>query len=515
MGKINQLRYTSMLFILVATCGSCRKDFEYGLSTGNLQFSRDTVYLDTVFSTIGSSTYGFKVYNRGNKDIQVPIIKLAKGPNSGYRLNVDGVPGKEFRDLPILAKDSIYVFVEITFDVSAFGENEFLYTDAIEFDTGDNRQDVQLVTLVRDAVFLFPRRLSNGFKETLPIGVDGLGNEIRVEGFELNDGQLTFTGEKPYVIYGYAAVPEGKELVINAGARVHFHKDSGIFVMEKASLKINGELSADPKVLEKEVLFEGDRLEPGFDDVPGQWGGIWLSSGSADNQISYLSLKNATVGLLVEGAQILESPTLSIKNARIYNSSITNLWARSAMVRGENLVLGGAGNTSLYCNLGGDYRFLHCTIANYWRNGFRTGPAVRIDNYGNGANGSEAKDLIQANFVNCIIDGNRSQELFLDRTDSHQFNFNFMNSLIKFQVSGLLQTDPRYDFGNNSFYSTVFINQNPDFFDVRNNDFRIGENSAANGNADVGTAILVPFDILGDDRTVSPDIGAYQTVPKN
>jgi len=43
---------------------SCRKDFEYAPSTGSLEFSKDTVYLDTVFSKIGSSTYNLKVYNQ-------------------------------------------------------------------------------------------------------------------------------------------------------------------------------------------------------------------------------------------------------------------------------------------------------------------------------------------------------------------------------------------------------------------------------------------------------------------
>ena len=48
---------------------SCRKDFEFSPSTGSLQFSKDTVYLDTVFTNIGSSTYNLKVYNRSDNDI--------------------------------------------------------------------------------------------------------------------------------------------------------------------------------------------------------------------------------------------------------------------------------------------------------------------------------------------------------------------------------------------------------------------------------------------------------------
>ena len=78
--------------------------------------------------------------------------------------------------------------------------------------------------------FLYPATLSNGTKETLVLGLDENGNEIRVEGFLLETNQLQFTNEKPYVIYGYAAIPEGNTLTVDAGARVHFHKDSGLLV---------------------------------------------------------------------------------------------------------------------------------------------------------------------------------------------------------------------------------------------------------------------------------------------
>ena len=44
------------------------------------------------------SGYNLKVYNRGNKPITIPKISLENGFNSNYRLNVDGIPGKEFTD---------------------------------------------------------------------------------------------------------------------------------------------------------------------------------------------------------------------------------------------------------------------------------------------------------------------------------------------------------------------------------------------------------------------------------
>ena len=55
---------------------SCRNDFDFSTSTVQLQFSKDTVYLDTVFTNIGSSTYNLKVYNRTDEDILIPNIAL-------------------------------------------------------------------------------------------------------------------------------------------------------------------------------------------------------------------------------------------------------------------------------------------------------------------------------------------------------------------------------------------------------------------------------------------------------
>ncbi|MGK0295941.1 MAG: hypothetical protein ACI884_002114, partial [Ulvibacter sp.] len=134
--------YGLAIFSCLILWSSCRNDFESIPSTGNLEFSRDTVYLDTVFTNIGSSTYNLKVYNRSNDDIRIPSLRLSQGDASNYRLNVDGLPGKVFNDIQILAKDSIFIFVETTFDVNNIpgGGNDFLYTDQILFDGGGSQQ---------------------------------------------------------------------------------------------------------------------------------------------------------------------------------------------------------------------------------------------------------------------------------------------------------------------------------------------------------------------------------------
>ena len=503
--------------LIIVLWSSCRKDLEYAPSAGNLEFSKDTVFLDTVFTTIGSTTHTLKIYNRTRDDIEVPTIRLAQGQNSNYRLNVDGEAGKEFQNIPILALDSIFVFIETTFDISTTTEKEFLYTDVLQFDSGDHLQEVQLVTLVKDAIFLYPKTLADGTKETLTLALDAGGNEIKAEGFSLADDQLHFTNEKPYVIYGYAAVPDARQLLIDAGTRVHFHKDSGIIVQEGCSLSVNGELSTDQELLEKEVVFQGDRLSSDFSTISGQWGAIWLSVGSIDNTIDHLTIKNATVGLLVEGDGLLSAPTLTLKNTQIYNSASINLWAKTAFITAENLVLGSAGNSSLYCNLGGEYTFVHSTIANFWNNGFREGTALRMDNFTTATSENPlSADLARADFTNCIIDGNKFLELALKSNATNAFNYTFTNCMLKFKDdSAQFKEDPLYDFENTTHYNQVLLNQDADFLEENKNEFRIENTSAAKGNADNTTALLIPLDILGNDRTQRPDIGAYQIIPEN
>ncbi|TMM56939.1 hypothetical protein FEE95_10610 [Maribacter algarum] len=505
--------FVSLLILaLVALVSSCRKDLEYAPSNGNLEFSKDTIFLDTIYTNLTSSTRTLKVYNRTRDDIEIPSIRLSQGQNSSYRLNVDGVAGKEFEGIQILAQDSIFIFIETTFNVPDTALNEFLYTDAIQFDNGEYLQEVQLVTLIKDAVFLYPKSLPDGSKETVLIGFDDSGNEIRAEGFELEDDQLNFTNQKPYVIYGYAVVPEGKELIVDAGSRVHFHKDSGMLIKSNASLQVNGGLSEDQDLLENEVIFSGDRLESELTNVAGQWGTLWITSGSINNTINYLTLKNATVGLLVDGDGILNSPTLTVTNSQIYNSASVNLWGKKAAINAENVVLGSSGNTSLFLNLGGKYEFAHCTVANYWSNGFRGGTALEIDNFTRSSNG----ELERAEFFNCIIDGNNAIELVLRNNNTNLFEYSFINCLLKFRDSGgMFDSDPLYDFGNLSLYKEVFINEDANYLNVAKNDFRIENPSAAEGRANIGTALRIPFDLLGIDRTSSPSIGAYQISTQN
>jgi hypothetical protein len=490
---------------------SCRNDFAFEQSTGSLEFSQDTVFLDTVFSTIGSSTRTFKVYNRSSEDIIIPRVALRQGEQSFYRISVDGVPGKVFENVELLAQDSMFVFVETTVDIVDFSNGtEFLYEDTIEFDSGSNLQVVELVTLIKDAIFLFPALNAENRPTVIPIGPpDEDGNRPGLEGFVLDDNQLRFTNEKPYVIYGFMFVPNDKTMVVDPGARLHFHRDSGIIVTNEASIQVNGELSMTED-LENQVVFEGDRLEPLYSNVAGQWSTIWLTAGSKNNVFNYATIKNGSVGLLVDSSNPASNgATLQINNSQIYNNSNSGILATTGDIAANNLIIGNSGQSSLVARLGGSYKFNNCTITNYWNNSFRQEPVVFISNIIPNTDFSE--DLTEATFTNCIIYGDRDLEVALLDDQVSQFNFKFENSLLRFNDRfNDLEGIPAYDITNPTLYNQVIFNENPQFQNFRTNQLQIDNTSGANGIANPATDTT--NDILGTLRpTTLPDAGAYES----
>ena len=496
--------FLTVIILTAISISSCRKDFSTIPNFGQLEFSRDTVFLDTVFTNIGSATYNLRVYNRSNDDITIPSIALERGNGSNYRLNVDGIPGKSFENIDILAKDSIFVFVETTIDFNSVPDP--LYTDRILFDTGVNQQDVDLVTLVQDATFIFPGR------DPITMKIDSLtldGEPTTIQGRFLEDSELNFTNTRPYVIYGYAAVPANKTLTIDAGATIHFHDNSGLIIDRDATLKVNGTLN-------EKVVFEGDRLENAFSTIPGQWGTIWMRAGSTENEINHAQIKNGIIGILVDSIASTSTPTLTLKNTEIFNHSNFGILGRETSIVGENVVVGNAGEASFAGVIGGSYDFTHSTFANYW---FRhTLPAVLINNFFTFTNGSgqeitETRDLTQANFTNCIIEGNNNIEFIPDRVDGSLFNFKLTNTLFRFEdLDNTFNGVPEVDFTDTNLYDSVIINGFAHFRNTSENDFIIGQDSDAIGQGNVNSALLVPMDILGVLRTTAPDLGAYQHI---
>ena len=81
-----------------------------------LAFSSDTLFFDTIFSTLGSSTARIKVYNPNTKNVKISAIELGSRGGSPYRINVDGVASttNQFTNIELRAKDSLFIFVDVT-----------------------------------------------------------------------------------------------------------------------------------------------------------------------------------------------------------------------------------------------------------------------------------------------------------------------------------------------------------------------------------------------------------------
>ena len=88
---------------------SCKKAFNF--SKDNLNFSVDTLVFDTVFTTVGSTTQNFKIYNPSKQPIQIEEVELMGGTNSPFRLNVDGEKGHFIRDLSKWRVRIVFLFL--------------------------------------------------------------------------------------------------------------------------------------------------------------------------------------------------------------------------------------------------------------------------------------------------------------------------------------------------------------------------------------------------------------------
>ena len=497
---------TLFIFVLLLGLGGCRKSFEAQASHGDFRVSADTVFLDSVFTGISSPTYHFKIYNEAGHSIYLDEIALDNGDASFYRLNVDGVAGKKFRNVLIPPGDSIYVFVELTADINALSDP--VYEERLHIRDAAGQKDVLLTSFVKDAYFLYPRRFSAHRVDSIRIGEDASGNPVRVAGFLIGQ-DTTLTADKPVVIYGHIGVPQGKTLTVAAGAHLYFHFNSGIVVYEGGSLHIDGTLS-------EPVILEDDRMQPDFDNAPGMWNFIWLQGGSVDNRIRHAIIKNAVAGVIAHPVNDNGDKVLDITGTQIYNCSAYGLFAAASYVTGSNLVVNNCGSSALHIVLGGQYDFRHCTLVNYG-NGIRNlrDAAVYVSNAyttydQNGNPVTYTYDLSRCDILNSIIYGNASVEFFAEADNSAQMHFRVRNSLIRFEDPQHRIDSPWMDFSDTTLYNNNVINGTTDFEAPDENNLHIGPSSAAVLLADPAVSATVPLDLDGNDRTGFPDSGAYQ-----
>ena len=70
---------------------SCEDDSFSTSPSSVLTFSSDTIHFDTLFSDVPSPTKTFWVYNKDKQGLRCTSVRLDKGNQSGFRVNVRGV----------------------------------------------------------------------------------------------------------------------------------------------------------------------------------------------------------------------------------------------------------------------------------------------------------------------------------------------------------------------------------------------------------------------------------------
>ena len=204
--------------------------------------------------------------------------------------------------------------------------------------------------------------------------------------------------------------------------------------------------------------------------LPGQWGYIWLSSGSRDNTVNHAIVRNGYIGFLADTV-VNSNPTLDIRNTVIENMSLAGIYGQGARIEGDNLLVTNCQTATLALTLGGRYLFSNSTFANYWKYSVRRSPQIILNNWYESADGAiQLRPLQQADFYNCIVYGSANEELAMDFAQSGTASFSFTNCLLKTQLS-----IPQ------SLITSCLINQDPLFVDHSAADYHLKTESPARG----------------------------------
>ncbi len=478
--RLRSFAALAVLLSFVMLFSNCRKEKFITDSGAQLSFSTDTLTFDTVFTTIGSTTKFIRIYNTHKQSIKISDIRLGGGSSSQFRINVDGIPGAVATDMEILPEDSIYIFVEVTVDPGN-QDLPFVMIDSIEFETNGNHQRVVLEAWGQDAHFFRSEAICT----------------------------QTWPNDKPYVIINFLELDSGCVLTIDPGVRIYFGGGAGMFINGTSQIIANG-TKEDP------VVFQGIRLESFFDDLPGQWLGIFILRGSNGNSLTHTHIKNSDYGVSMGSSRDSEitastftfanAPDVVLDKCIIQNSFLNCVFGFLSVVTANNCLFFNAGEYMATLGLGGVYEFNHCTFANFGSNTIsHQNPIILMSNLAETSQNLFLADL-QATFTNSIIYGSLESEIELSQADDTLgvlFDFTFDHCLMKLDEEDFNLAD--------TTYINVINNQDPLFLDVSEDDYHLSAGSPAIDSGATTTGLTVGLDEEMREAS-APDIGAYEYV---
>lgn len=460
------IAFTGLMICILCWQTSCRKETFIESPDARISVSLDTLRFDTVFTTTGSITGLVKVFNDNDQKLKLSYIRMAGGQSSYFRMNADGTEAQEVRDLDILAKDSLYVFVSVTINPNA-NQLPFLVQDSIMIGYNGNEQKIQLEAYGQNAHFI-----RNGLVKT----------------------NTRFTNDLPYVILGGLLVDTNAILTIDKGARMYFHADAPLVI--DGTLEVTG-------TKKDSVLFTGDRLDEGYRDLPASWPGIYFRSSSKNNSLQYAVIKNAYQGLVADQPSLNANPKLTLRECIIDNIYDAGIYGIRTSIRASNCLVSNCGLNMLLVS-GGDYQFTHCTVASYSNiYVLHKKPVLFLNNWDSSQTGIRTYPLI-ANFTNNIFwgdNGTVEDEVFVSKRGSNPFNVLFSNNLYKATqdpafstlTANLKNLDPLFD----------SVNTGNRYFN-----FRLQTKPSPAINKGIPAGIITDLD--GKPRDSQPDMGAYE-----
>jgi len=457
----------SFLFLL-----GCKKESFITSPDARVAITADTLKYDTVFTTMGSVTESFKIVNENDQKINISSVKLMGGNSSAYKINADGLIGPEINNLEIAPNDSLYVFVSVVIDQNA-NNLPFIIQDSIRISYNGTDRWVQLEAWGQNAHFLRNKEIA--------------ANE-------------TWTNDLPYVILGYLVVDPNQVLTVERGCRVYVHADAPVVI--NGSIQINGEKDTADR-----VYFRGDRLDEPYKDFPASWPGIFFTASSRDNILHYAVLKNAYQAIAAQDPSPNANPKVTLDECIIDNAYDAGIITNNSSVYAKNCLISNCGKNVALVR-GGDYQFIHCTVASYSNDYIlHKDPVLVASNYINVNNVPQTAPL-NALFQNCIFWGDGGlvdDEVVIAKDPGATLAVSFDYGLWKIQ-----KTDPSTIAG---VTANQMVNNEAPLFDSVNNskryyDFRLQEGSPAK---DKGINTGITNDLDGKPRPVgAPDLGCYE-----
>jgi hypothetical protein len=458
--------------LIVMSCfaiiSSCRKDSFITNADAVVNFSVDTIHFDTLFTTTGSVTHFFKIFNDNDRKIKISDITLNGGNNSFFKINADGKEGPAVSDLEIEAEDSLYVFVTVKVDPTT-ADLPFVVQDSIGIKYNGNQKWVQLQAWGQNANFMRARVITS---------------------------DTTWTNQKPFVILGGLLVAEGVELIIEKGTKVFLHADAPFIV--DGTLTATGEKYDSTK-----IVFNGDRLDEFYRDLPASWPGIYFREPSFGSVLKHVIIRNAYQGVISEKPSSITGPKVKLEECIIDNCYDAGILGINSSISAVNCLVTNCGKNVMFVQ-GGDYEFIHCTnvaISNSYIS--HRQPVLLITDFIKIGDAITIAD-VKASFVNCIFwgaNGTVDNEVVTIREGQGNFDIEFKNCIWK------IEEEPA-----NAILSGMIENQDPLFenTDTRNNtyDFRVKQGSPAINS---GFNAAISTDLNGNNRINIPDIGAYET----